>query len=297
MGELTQDQQTIAALQQQLSALSERLIESEKPRTLFISNMLNEINNPLTTILGLSQPTLNVKNVDLEQINQKLSWINEEAKFLEFQLRNVFAAAELESGSLKAEASMVDVHELWAKVCTPYINVLQRKRLRVSTNGDGLLPSRYSEKVVLASNSRLLSLVFINLFDNAIKVAPQGSMIEVDFWLDDTGLTLRVTDAGMGISQEDQVKIFDRFRQLDSSTTKKILGMGLGLSLVMAVADALSGTCSVKSALGEGASFTVHINALEISDIEQEDYSDDLMFFDDEEYGSQGEEEGGEERF
>jgi signal transduction histidine kinase len=297
MSELTQDQQTIAALQQQLSSLSERLIESEKPRTLFISNMLNEINNPLTTILGLSQPTLNVKNVDLEQINQKFSWINEEAKFLEFQLRNVFAAAELESGSLEAEASMVDVHELWAEVCTPYINVLQRKRLRVITNGDGLLPSRYSEKVVLASNSRLLSLVFINIFDNAIKVAPEGSIIEVDFWLDDTGLTLRVTDAGMGISEEDQVKIFDRFRQLDSSTTKKIIGMGLGLSLVMAVADVFSGACSVKSTLGEGASFTVHINALESSDIEQEDYSDNSIFFDDEEYDSQDEDEGGEERF
>ena len=115
-------------------------------------------------------------------------------------MRNVFAAAELESGSLKAEPSMVDVHELWAKVCTPYVNVLQRKRLRVRTNGDGLLPSHYNEKVILASDSRLLSLAFINLFDNAIKVAPEGSIIEVDFWLDDTGLNLRVTDAGMGIS-------------------------------------------------------------------------------------------------
>lgn len=297
MSELTQDQQTIVALQLQLSALSERLVESEQPRTLFISNMLNEINNPLTTILGLSQPTLTVKNVDLEQINQKFSWINEEAKFLEFQLRNVFAAAELESGSLKAEPSMVDVHELWAKVCTPYVNVLQRKRLRVSTNGDGLLPSHYNEKVILASDSRLLSLAFINLFDNAIKVAPEGSLIEVDFWLDDTGLNLRVTDAGMGISQEDQVKIFDRFRQLDSSTTKKILGMGLGLSLVMAVTDMLSGQCSVKSTVGEGASFTVHINSLEGSDIEQEDYADNLMFFGDEEYDSQDEDEDGEERF
>jgi signal transduction histidine kinase len=295
MSELTEDQQTIAALQQQLVTLSERLVESEKPRSLFISNMLNEINNPLTTILGLSQPTLNVKNVDLEQINQKFSWINEEAKFLEFQLRNVFAAAELESGTVKTEPSMVDVNELWAKVCTHYVNVLQRKRLRVSTNGDGLLPSHYSDKVVLASDSRLLSLVFINLFDNAIKVAPEGSIIEVDFWLDDTGLTLRVTDAGMGISLEDQGKIFNRFRQLDSSTTKKILGMGLGLSLVMAAADMLSGQCSVESTLGDGASFTVHINALESSDIEQEDYSDNLMFFGDEEYD--GQDESGEERF
>lgn len=288
MNELTEDQKTIAELQQQITTMGERLIESETIRTLFISNMLNEINNPITSILGLSQPIPKVKNIDNDQINETLNWIHEEAKFLGFQLSNVFAAAELESGSLQIEPKMVDVHGLWSKVCTSYINVMQLKHVRLRTNGHSLLPSSYSERVLIASDSRLLSLIFMNLFDNAIKVAPEGSYIDVDFWLNNEGLTIRIADTGIGITSEDQSKIFDRFRQLNSSTTKQFRGMGLGLSIVTAAASMLSGHCSIDSAPTEGTSLTVHVKALSYVDLEQEDSFDNAMFFGSEKYYEQG---------
>ncbi len=274
------EREIIADLEQRLERMNERLVEVENTRTLFISNMLNEINNPLTSILGLTQQLLNVQNPDWNQVTETLSWVNEEASFLSFQLLNIFAAAQFEAGTMKTEIAQVHINEIWSKLSTPYMNTIHRKRLKVLTNDQFMLPPTISGKLLFRSDARLLSLMMVNLFDNAIKIAPNHSTIRVQFIDQEGALQFSVVDEGPGIAQEQHKRIFDRFRQLDDSTTKQFRGMGLGLSLVLAVCDILGGEVVLESAPGEGARFTVTIPEAEEGQYVDSSL-DNLMFFDD----------------
>ncbi len=285
MSKLT-EQEIIHNLEQRLEEMNERLVEVENTRTLFISNMLNEVNNPLTAILGLTQQLMSVQDPDWSQVTEMLSWVNEEACFLGFQLHNIFAAAEFESGTMKNEWAQVRFDELWAKTAIPYMNTIHRKRLKVLTNGEFMLPPSIDGKVVVRSDAKLLKLILVNLFDNAIKVAPEHTTIRFDVTYEDSELQFVIEDEGPGIAEEDQHRIFDRFRQLDDSTTKQLRGMGLGLSLVLASSDMLGGRVTLESALGKGAKFTVTIP--ELCEGEFVDSSlDNLVFFGDDELGEE----------
>ncbi len=285
MSKLT-EQEVIRNLEQRLEEMNERLVEVENTRTLFISNMLNEVNNPLTSILGLTQQLMNVQDPDWSQVTGMLSWINEEASFLGFQLHNIFAAAEFESGTMKNEWAQVHLNEIWSKIATPYMNTIHRKRLKVLTNGEFMLPPSIDGKIVVRSDAKLLKLILVNLFDNAVKIAPDHSTIRVDVIYENSELQFVVQDEGAGIAEEDQRRIFDRFRQLDDSTTKQLRGMGLGLSLVMAAADMLGGQVSLESTPGEGAKFTVSIPETEEGEFVDSSL-DNMMFFDDDDFGEE----------
>jgi two-component system, OmpR family, phosphate regulon sensor histidine kinase PhoR len=245
----------IRILEQRLEEMNNRLVEVENTRTLFISNMLNEINNPLTSILGLTQQLLKVQNPDWNQVTETISWVNEEAMFLEFQLRNIFAAAELEQGTMEIEPTNILINDLWSKLSTPYLNVIHHKKLKILTNDQFLLPPSISGQLLFQSDAQMVRLLMINLFDNAVKVAPDNSTIKVTFSYENNELSFSVEDEGCGIPEQNQSAIFDRFRQLDQSTTKQIRGVGLGLSLVLAVCDMLKGRIELYSTVGEGSTF------------------------------------------
>ena len=280
------EKDVVHILEQRLEKMNERLMEVEQTRTLFISNMLNEVNNPLTAILGLTKQIMSVQKPDWDSVTETVSWINEEAMFLEFQLRNIFAAAEFEAGTMELELAKVNLNNVWTSVTTPYVNTIHRKHLKVLTNGDYMLPPSINGKIIFRTDARLISLLLMNLLDNAIKIAPDHSTINVTCQPNTDSLTISIQDEGAGISQEDQDKVFDRFRQLDSSTTKQLRGMGLGLSLVSEVCDILGGTVEITSEVGKGATFTVTVPESEEGEY-LEANTDNLVFFEDDELGEE----------
>ena len=112
------------------------------------------------------------------------------------------------------------------------------------------------DSVTLSTDEDLLSTVWVNIVQNAIKFSPEGSTIEVRVFATDTA-TVEITDHGIGMDEQTVKRIFDRFYQADRSRTSD--GVGLGLCLVKRILDMLGGTVSVDSRLGEGSTFRVHV--------------------------------------
>ena len=113
----------------------------------------------------------------------------------------------------------------------------------------------------LLTDRRLLGRAAANLVDNALKYSPADSGCEVHVTWDDETVRLSVQDHGMGIAPVEHDRIFERFYQVDSSDTRRVGGVGLGLSLVREIVESLDGTVVVDSALGRGSTFTISLPA------------------------------------
>jgi signal transduction histidine kinase len=112
---------------------------------------------------------------------------------------------------------------------------------------------------VLHTDRQLLSRVITNLLDNALKYSPEGAACELTARADGGELVFSVRDNGIGIEPDQIERIFDRFYQVDSSSTRRFSGAGLGLSMVRDLVHHLGGTVTVHSVHGEGSTFTVRL--------------------------------------
>jgi signal transduction histidine kinase len=112
---------------------------------------------------------------------------------------------------------------------------------------------------VLTTDRQLLTRVLQNLVDNALKYSPDGSPCELEARSDGEHIVFSVRDYGIGIPPDELPRIFDRFYQVDSSSTRTFRGAGLGLSLVRDLLDHLGGTIDVQSTPGDGSKFLVTI--------------------------------------
>jgi len=115
------------------------------------------------------------------------------------------------------------------------------------------------ELPVLTTDRGLLSRVLQNLVDNALKYSPDGSPCELEAWSEDGELRFSVRDYGIGIAPEERERIFERFYQVDSSSTRTFRGAGLGLSLVKELLDHLGGSIEVESEPEHGSRFLVRL--------------------------------------
>ncbi len=244
----------LSVVNRKLVEMNRRLEQSEALKSNFLSNIRNEINNPLNVIIGLAAELAASGREDGE-VAKMASLICSEAGNLDFQLRNIFMAAELEAGEVDPHIAHVDV----AAVLKDVVEVLRYSASRKSV-GIELKLQRGSEPLLFATDAEKLQVIVSNLLANAVEFSPPGDVVHVSLALDVEGrLVVAVRDRGRGIAEEDHKRIFDRFVQLESGTTRSHPGHGLGLSIARALADLLQGMIALESAPGEGALFTVVI--------------------------------------
>lgn len=243
------DQQT--KLLKELEFVNGQLIEAEKVKSQFLSNIRNEIINPLTSILGLS--TNLVKHYgDKEAIDRTGKLIYQEAFDLDFQLGNIFIAAELEAGELRPEVANADIKEVVEQVHNELNHKAQKKDITI-------LVENKLEEAIFRTDSEKIHLIMSNLVANAIEFSNEGGEVRIKFYVDNDELAIEVKDFGIGIKLDDQTKIYDRFKQLESGSTKGHGGHGLGLSIVKDLLDLLEGRIALESEVNVGSTFTILI--------------------------------------
>lgn len=234
-----------------LIEMNRRLEQSEALKGHFLSNIRNEINNPLNAIIGLAGllASPDQGGVDVAGL---ASLICSEAINLDFQLRNVFMAAELEAGEVNPHFAMTDV----AAVVNDAVDSFRYAAARKSVTFKLELPGA-DEPLLFVTDAAKLQIIISNLLANAVEFSSEGGVVTVLLAVDAAGqLVCAVCDSGVGIGSEDKCRIFDRFLQLESGATRAHPGQGLGLSIIKALLDLLQGTIAVDSMPGQGALFT-----------------------------------------
>lgn len=247
--------QTQASILEEMGKLNSRLRKVEQTKSDFLSNVRNEINNPLTSILGLTEQIMTRKVSDPEQIQRMAELINKEAFALDFQLRNIFAAAEIEAGEVSPHPAKVEVHALIEDQIQYFRHRSVQRNIRVTYSHEG---ADHNFK----TDAYMLKCIFMNLLANAIEFSTEDNEVVVKSSVEAGQFILQVKDFGMGINPDDYDHIFDRFHQLEGGTTKKHHGHGLGLSIVKEFVDGLRGMMDIQSQKGTPTIVTITLPEL-----------------------------------
>lgn len=224
--------------------------QAEQIRREFSANVSHELKTPLTSISGYAEIMKNglVKPEDTASFAEK---IYSEASRLITLIDDTIKLSGLDEGVINAETEKIDLYELCSAAISQLESAAEKKNVKMKLSGG---------HAVINGVMRIAGDLVFNLCDNAVKYNNYGGRVDVNVSQKDNEVILTVSDTGIGISNEDRSRIFERFYRVDKSRTDKS-GTGLGLSIVKHAAQYLGGTVTVESTLGEGSTFTVVIPA------------------------------------
>ena len=242
-----------------LYKVNEKLRDSEKLKGHFISNITNEIVNPFASVLALAENIRELKEGEIEYAHRLADLIYEEAFHLDFQLKNIFAAALIEAGKEEPKLTQISINELSVNIGQYFKSQLKKNDITLSIEVDHANKLVSDVPALFISDKAKLEMIVKNLISNAIKYSPSQSVINLDFVLGNGTLAIEVSDHGKGINHDDRKVVFDRFKQLDEKINSINTGHGLGLSIVQAYAELLGGKVSMNDNFEGGVRIMVTI--------------------------------------
>lgn len=255
---------------EQLKKLNQKLEESDAFKSNFLSNISNEIINPFTSILGISQNILKLEDSQIAQIHAMTKLIYSEAFDLDFQLKNIFAAATIESGENNLELLNLKTQDFIEEI-------IESLRLKAEKNALYFEFTHFFSVDFFVTDANKLRCILINLIVNAIIFSPEKNKIRIHAELNAKGFSFRVNNQGKSISKEDANVIFDRFKKLDPSINSLNQGHGLGLSIINHYVELLNGTIHFESNKEDGTTFSINLPPIENKD--QDFYMEDEDLF------------------
>jgi two-component system, OmpR family, phosphate regulon sensor histidine kinase PhoR len=219
----------------------------------FISNMTHEFKTPISTI-SLASEMLGDTSVSRtpEKQQRYLQMIRDENKRLSVLVESILQTSILDKGEFKLKLTEVDVHDI-------INNAINNTHLLISQRRGSVNTFLKAQKHRLQADRVHLTNIIFNLIDNAIKYSRDEPEIVISTFNTAEGIMIQVKDNGIGISKENQRKIFDKFYRVPTGNVHNVKGFGLGLSYVLAVVLKHGGTISVNSEPGKGSTFNVHL--------------------------------------
>ena len=211
-------------------------------------NIAHDLRSPLTRIRGIAEMTLFRKNSIKDYENMAASTIEECDNLIEM-INTMLDITETEAGVGEFKIEKVDLSRLIIDACELFRPTANEKGINIIT----ILP----DKLHFQGDRNKLQRLVTNLLENSIKYTEPGGSVTISISLDNGQVNIMFEDTGVGISEKDLPKIFERFYRCDRSRSQA--GIGLGLSLAKAIANAFGGDISVKSALNKGSAFLVTI--------------------------------------
>src|SRR5450432_3052241 len=215
-----------------------------------VDNVAHELRTPMTRLRGVAETALrDSDNIPLMQ--SALADCVEECDQIMSFLNVLMDIAEAEAGTMKIQPQPIDLPVLVRKIADAYEVVADDKTLKILVE----MP----ETLVVRADSNRLPQAIANIVDNAVKYTPSGGQITISGWRENGEIALAVKDTGIGISAPDSKKVWESFYRADRSRSER--GLGLGLTLVRAIAEAHHGRVTVESQLNRGSVFTFYLPA------------------------------------
>lgn len=257
---LMESQHKLERANQQLDAkitqLSEKNIElfkANKLKSEFLANMSHEFRTPLNAILGFADLLREKAGGDPDKARRWAENISSSGRSLLNMINDLLDLAKAEAGKMELRMEKTGIPQLLEGLTAFFSPLTEQKTIKVKATVDDNIP-------LIQTDAGKVQQILYNLLSNAIKFTPEEGRITIKATMpDDLTVRISITDTGPGISEEDQAKIFDKFRQLDGSLTRKEPGTGLGLAICKQLSELLAATISVESKLGEGATFSLDL--------------------------------------
>lgn len=226
-------------------------------KTRFLNNMSHDIRTPMNVILGYAQLMENeLKGKDMPETLEHLEKLQQSGNLLLSIINNVLDMARIESGRMELDENYCRIEDVRKSLFAVFDEKARKKNIALHYT------MNVEHEHVLTDVTKVKE-IFVNILSNAIKYTPPGGsvMMSVDeLPCDEPGYMIvrnRVSDTGIGMSQDYMTKIFDAFTREQNTTKSKIAGTGLGMSIVRKYVDLLGGTIDVESELGKGSTITV----------------------------------------
>jgi two-component system sensor histidine kinase BarA len=254
---------------------NERLKELDKLKSNFLATVSHELRTPLTSVIGYSEMLLEgLAGVLNDEQRDYVKTIMDKGESLLGLITQILDLSRVESGNLRLHVSDFDPAPVVKGATTSIIPQCNKKQITLDVKVAPSLP-------FLRGDKEKVGQIVVNLLGNAVKFTPQGGKIglDVDVWhgprprgskhgvpddggsifdlQDESFLRVVVSDSGVGIPKDKQDSIFERFFQVDNTSTREFGGTGLGLSIVKSFVDAHRGEIGVESTVGTGSRFTL----------------------------------------
>lgn len=244
---------------EQEEALRQEKIKAEKAneaKSIFLFNMSHDIRTPMNAILGYSQ--LMKKELTNPKLVHYQEMIEQSSQLLLSIINNVLDMARVESGKMELDENYEVVGNITQLVCGAFAAEASKKNIELNKIVN-------VEHKHIITDSTKMQEILSNLISNAIKYTPEGGKVLIDVQelpYDKEGYTLiqtKVSDTGIGMSEEFLPSLFELFTRERNTTLSKIPGTGLGMAIVKNLVDLMNGSIEVESELGKGSTFTITI--------------------------------------
>jgi signal transduction histidine kinase len=242
----------------ELAQVNMRLYEMNSIKSDFLATMSHELRTPLNSILGFSEVLAGISALDDKQ-KRYVQNIQKSGKTLLEMINDILDLAKMESGKMEIRLTDFRVQQIIAAQADMARPLAEKKNIDLETDIEPDLPP-------MRQDQARMQQILNNLLSNAIKFTPEGGRVAVAAGRDaEDCLVMRVIDTGVGIAEEDQQVIFEKFRQgsvgvsSGDAMAREYSGSGLGLSIVKELCKLLGGGVSVASELGKGSTFTVRL--------------------------------------
>ena len=262
----------IDQLKSTIDLLNKNLKESESLKSNFISNIMNEVYNPFSSILSMSENIIDLKDENINKAPDMAKIIYREAAQLDFHLQNIFSAATIEAGLETIENTNFNINEILISLHKKFALEIKNKNLIIKTN------LKDNSEFVIYSDKQKLCLILTNLFSNSIKHSPENGQIEFYVILETEILKIQIKDQGEGIPTEKSKEIFDRFKRLDNTINSVSGGYGLGLSIVNAYVELLDGEIEIDNRKGTLMEISIPLVNSEVENEDEDLFSDEELF-------------------
>ncbi len=240
----------IARMARTFDAMSEQLENVERQRQEFVSNASHELKTPLSAIKILTESLLYQNNVPEETYREFLSDINEQIDRLNTLLDDLLILAQSERSSVVMRYTDEWLDEMVTDCAKLLLPIAQEKNIGVN------LPNN---RIQIRCDRLKLSTAILNLISNGIKYTPKDGSVTVQIESDDEWVTIKVSDTGIGIPDEDRAHIFERFYRVDKARSRDTGGTGLGLAIVQQITRLHGGEITLWPKEGIGTTFVVRL--------------------------------------
>jgi len=239
----------------ELNLARQQAESASNAKSLFLHNMSHDIRTPMNAILGFAELMERQAN-NPEVVINYLQKIKSSGNYLLTLINNVLDMARIESGKAELDEECFDMFEPNSQVVPFFEDMMRKKNLTLTTK------HHIEHKYVMLDKVKLQQIL-INLISNAVKYTPDGGHITISLMeqpCDRDGFVrfeIKVQDDGIGMSKEFAEHIFDHFSRERNTTDAKIVGTGLGMSIVKKLVELMGGTIEVETEQGKGTTFTV----------------------------------------